>query len=267
MPPKALVVRGERQPAAEFERAETHARGIAVIEGAIGVAARSRSRVERRRWCAAQRAKRADEQNDEQARRPTACRRASQRRRVPRQATRRGARAWCGAGRSAAGILLEQFGELLGHGAAEFLGIDDGDGAAVIARDVMADADGDQFDRRAGLDLLDHPAQMPLEIIAGIDRQRGIVDRRAVGDHHQDLALLGARQQALVRPVERLAVDVLLKQALAHHQPEIFARAPPRRVGRFVDDVAQVVEAAGIGRLAGGAAKPRATARPSRRAW
>src|SRR6185437_12428249 len=55
-----------------------------------------------------------------------------------------------------------------------------------------------------------------------------------------------------MRPVERLAVDVFLEQALAHHQPEILARAPPRRIGRFVDDVAQIVEPAGIGRLTGG---------------
>ncbi len=47
------------------------------------------------------------------------------------------------------GLLVEQLGELVGHGAAELLGIDDGDGAAIVARHVMADADGDQFDRRA----------------------------------------------------------------------------------------------------------------------
>src|SRR5450631_717406 len=55
-----------------------------------------------------------------------------------------------------------------------------------------------------------------------------------------------------MRPIERLAVDVFLEQALAHHQAEILARAPPRRIGRLVDDVAQIVEPAGIGRLAGG---------------
>src|SRR5450759_4640039 len=55
-----------------------------------------------------------------------------------------------------------------------------------------------------------------------------------------------------MRPVDRLAVDVLLEQALAHHQPEILARASPGRSGRLVDDVAQVVEPARIGRLAGG---------------
>src|SRR4029453_5734100 len=76
-------------------------------------------------------------------------------------------------GRSAVG-LAEQFGELFGDGAAEFLGIDDGDGSAIVARNVMTDADRDQFDRRAGLDLLDDVTQMPLEVIAGIHRQRGI---------------------------------------------------------------------------------------------
>ena len=70
-----------------------------------------------------------------------------------------------------AACLGEQFGELFGHRAAELLGIDDGDRAPVIARDVVADADRDQLDRRARLDFLDDVAQMPLEIIAGIDRQ------------------------------------------------------------------------------------------------
>ncbi len=54
----------------------------------------------------------------------------------------------------------------------------------------------------------------------------------------------GRAQQALVRPQQRLAVDVLLQQPLAQHQAEVLARAPPGRVGRLVDDVAQVVEAA-----------------------
>jgi hypothetical protein len=50
---------------------------------------------------------------------------------------------------------------------------------------------------------------------------------------------------------QRLAVDVLLEQALAHHQPEIAPRMPPRLVRGLVDDVADVVDAAGIGRAAG----------------
>src|SRR5215216_3694742 len=163
-------------------------------------------------------------------------------------------------GRGAVG-LAEQFGEFFGNGAAEFLGIDDGDGTAIVARDVVTDADRDQFDRRTGLDLLDDVAQVPLEIIAGIHRQRGIVDRRAVRNHHQDLALLGPAEQPLVRPVQRLAVDILLQESLAHHQPEILARAPPRRIGGFVDDVPQIVQPAGIGRLAGG--KPRLARLPA----
>src|SRR2546430_4686801 len=76
--------------------------------------------------------------------------------------------------------LAEQFGELFGDGAAELFGVDDGDGAAIVARDVVADADRDQLDWRAGLDLLDDVAQMALQVVAGIDRQRGIVDRRAI---------------------------------------------------------------------------------------
>ena len=69
-------------------------------------------------------------------------------------------------------LLLEQLGELLGHHAAEFLGIHNGDGAAVIACHVVPNTDRDQLDRRARLDLLDHPAQMPLEIVSRIDGER-----------------------------------------------------------------------------------------------
>ena len=38
---------------------------------------------------------------------------------------------------------------------------------------------------------------MALEIIAGIDRQGGIVDRRPVRDHHQDATLLAASSEGL----------------------------------------------------------------------
>src|SRR3546814_2261066 len=48
-----------------------------------------------------------------------------------------------------------------------------------------------------------------------------------------------------MRPEQRLAVDILLEQALAHHQAQVLARATPGRVGGLVDDVAQVVETAG----------------------
>src|SRR4051794_33404440 len=42
--------------------------------------------------------------------------------------------------------LAEELGELFGDGAAEFLGVDDGYRAAVVARDIVADADRDQLD-------------------------------------------------------------------------------------------------------------------------
>jgi hypothetical protein len=104
------------------------------------------------------------------------------------------------------------------------LGIGDSDGAAV----VVADADRGQFHLAQALAVVDHLAQVLFEIIAGVDRECRIVDRRAVGDHHQDAALLGAGAQAFVRPDQRLAVDVLLEDALAQHQPEATPRAPPR---------------------------------------
>ncbi|GBD42093.1 hypothetical protein HRbin39_01480 [bacterium HR39] len=55
-----------------------------------------------------------------------------------------------------------------------------------------------------------------------------------------------------MRPEDGLAVDVLLEQPLAQHQPEGAPRPPPGGVRRLVDDVQQVVEAARIGRLAHG---------------
>src|SRR5262249_24964590 len=70
-------------------------------------------------------------------------------------------------------------------------------------------------------------------------------------DHHQDLALLRASQQTLVGPVQRLAVDILLQQAFAHDQAQVLARTPPGCVGRLVDNMAQVIQSAGVGWLAG----------------
>jgi hypothetical protein len=65
-----------------------------------------------------------------------------------------------------------------------------------------------QFDLAQPFDLGDHLAQMLFEIIAGVDRQGRIIDWSAVGNHHQDAALLGTLAQPVVRPGERLAVDV-----------------------------------------------------------
>src|SRR5437899_12993287 len=55
-----------------------------------------------------------------------------------------------------------------------------------------------------------------------------------------------------MRPDQRLAVDVLLEDALAQHQPEAAPGAPPRRVCGLIDDVPQIVEPSRIGRLASG---------------
>ena len=148
-------------------------------------------------------------------------------------------------------MLFEEFGKLFGHRPAEFLGVHNGDRTPIVSRHVVPDTDRNQLYRRSGLDLLDHPAQMTLKIVSGIYRKRGIIDRRTIGNHHQDLALLGAAKQPLVRPIESFAVDIFLQQTLAHHQPEVLARAAPRRIGRFIDDVAQIIEATGIRRLAG----------------
>ena len=67
------------------------------------------------------------------------------------------------------GVLIEKIGELVGNGAAQLLGIDDGDSAPVMARHVVTDADGDKLDGRALLDRLNDVVQMTLEIIARID--------------------------------------------------------------------------------------------------
>jgi len=138
-------------------------------------------------------------------------------------------------------LLDKQRDQLLRHRAAQLFGVDDGDGFAVIARDVVADADGREFDRRALFDVLDDVAQVPFEIIAGIDGERGIIDRRAVRDYHQDLALFGSGDEAVMRPHQRFAVDIFLEQAFAHHQAEIAPRAPPGFVGRLVDYVSEIV--------------------------
>src|ERR1051326_2977137 len=53
-------------------------------------------------------------------------------------------------------------------------------------------------------------------------------------------------------PGEGLAVDILLQDPFAQHQPEITSGAAPRRIRRLVNDVPQVIEAARVGRLAGG---------------
>src|SRR5690606_25948741 len=101
-------------------------------------------------------------------------------------------------------VLLEQLDQLVGHGAGQLARIGDGDRAAVVAGHVVTDADGDQLDWRTGLDLVDDLTQVLLQVAAGIHRKGRVVDRRAVGDHYKNAALLGPGQQTPVGPGERL---------------------------------------------------------------
>jgi hypothetical protein len=96
--------------------------------------------------------------------------------------------------------------------------------------------------------ILDHLAQVALEIVAGLTDS---VESSTGAPSEITIRILrcSGRRSGVVRPEQRLAVDVFLQQALAHHQAEIAARAPPGRVGRLVDDVAQVVEPARGGGL------------------
>jgi hypothetical protein len=55
---------------------------------------------------------------------------------------------WRHASSAALRGIAEQLSRLLGHRARQLLGIRDGHGAAVISRDIMADADGDQLHSR-----------------------------------------------------------------------------------------------------------------------
>ena len=64
------------------------------------------------------------------------------------------------AARPAVGILVKQVGELADNGAAKLVDIGNGDGTPVIPGHIMANADGQQFNRRAGLDIADHFAEM-----------------------------------------------------------------------------------------------------------
>src|SRR3546814_10076350 len=89
---------------------------------------------------------------------------------------------------------------------------------------------------------------MTLQIGAAVDGQGGIVDWRTVTDDHHYAAILGPADQAVMRPEERLAIDVFLEQPFAHHQAEIASRPTPGFVSLLVDDMAQVIQPARMGR-------------------
>ena len=163
--------------------------------------------------------------------------------------------------------LVEQFGELLRHHAAQLLGVDDRDGALVIARHVVADADGDQLDRRARLDP------------AGSRRANGVRDNcrdsptawnRRPARRRKSPSGCGAARGA---PIKRSCAHINASPSMfsfskpfAHHQAEIAPRAPPRRIRALVDDVAQIVEPARLRRTARLQPILLRRCRPSRRA-
>ena len=70
-----------------------------------------------------------------------------------------------------AGVGVEQRGELFGQRSGELLGVGDRHGAGVVAPDVVADADGEKFDRFPAFDHRDHVAQVFFEEIRGVDGQ------------------------------------------------------------------------------------------------
>ena len=67
--------------------------------------------------------------------------------------------------------IVEKLGDFFQHGTAKLFGVNDGDSFFVIAGHIMADADGGEFYRRAGLDPLDGVAQMTFKKISRIDRE------------------------------------------------------------------------------------------------
>ncbi len=80
-----------------------------------------------------------------------------------------------------AGVLREQLRQLFGHDAAEFLSVDDGHRAPVVARDVVADADGDELERHLRWVIEDIETRSPVELIAiGIGHDVTRYYRRAV---------------------------------------------------------------------------------------
>src|SRR5688572_3449744 len=124
-------------------------------------------------------------------------------------------------------MLVEKLGQLLCHGAAKFLCVHDGHCPAIIAGDIVADADRDQFDGRSPFNVGNDLAQVTLQIVSRVDRKGGIIDGSTVGYDHQNAALFGTAKKPVVCPYESFAIDVLLQQPLAHHQTKIAASTPP----------------------------------------
>ena len=86
---------------------------------------------------------------------------------------------------------------------------------------------------------------MIVEKASVVGRARAVIDRRSVGDNHQDASCFGSRDEASMRPKKRFTVDVLFEQVRMEHDADPAAGASPWHGCRLVHDVPEVVEAAG----------------------
>ena len=110
----------------------------------------------------------------------------------------------------------------------------------------MADANRCQLHGRLGFNPANNLAQMPFKIASRIDRQSAVIDGCSIRNHHQNAAVFCARKQPVMRPDQRLAIDILFQQPLAHHQAQIAPSAPPRFIGLLIKDMTQIIEPAGL---------------------
>src|SRR5262249_22000100 len=133
---EVAMVGGELEPAAELERAEPHRAGLAQVEGVDGL--RRDGDVRRRRGALRDGGRREEAQRDEKRENDRAVARMERERnpgpRAPHSATLHAGYYGATSMQSPLGnparlgrlLLVEQLGELLGHRAAELLGVDDG---------------------------------------------------------------------------------------------------------------------------------------------
>ncbi len=68
--------------------------------------------------------------------------------------------------------IREKFRQFFGHCPAKFLSVDYRQRPTIIARDVVADTDRNEFDRGSQFHVFDFLTQMALKIVPGIDGKR-----------------------------------------------------------------------------------------------
>ena len=152
---------------------------------------------------------------------------------------------------------IEEHHQLVRQRRAQLLDARDPRRVGIELRHVDADADRRQLHRALALDRVHHILEVQVQILVAVGGQGGLVHRRAVGHHHQDLADLAAAAQAAVGPLHGLAVDVLLEHLVAHEESQRHTRAAPGNVGRLHHHVLERVEPARRIRVAVGRPLPR----------